>query len=175
MRVLLYLALTCSVHALQDAHQVKDGTLTASQSIVEKRPSSSKVAFAQATRSRPSRTRSRLSRTRQKTPSPRPLWAAAKPRASPKAGTSSTRRRARSGVFSSIARLYVRVGTTPSPRATPPPETPLVDCSRRLVRPAPRTRPQGPARRWEEGRAQDHVRGFLGRRRQRSGELARDG
>ncbi len=53
MRVLLYLALTCSVHALQDAHQVKgDGTLTASQSIVEKRPSSSKVAFS---RRRPGR------------------------------------------------------------------------------------------------------------------------
>ena len=37
MRVLLYLALTCSAHALQDVHQVKDGTLTASQSIVKKR------------------------------------------------------------------------------------------------------------------------------------------
>ena len=50
MRVLLYLALTCSVHALQDAHQVKgDGTLTASQSIVE---NELKVAFS---RRRPGR------------------------------------------------------------------------------------------------------------------------
>ena len=43
------------------------------------------------------------------------------------------------------------------PRATTYAGNSLVDYSRRLVRRAPKTRPKGPARRWEEGRAQDHV------------------